>query len=232
MASGRLHTEVVIRSRVDYAVFCAAGIAAALAYLWLPDVALLVVGTIVAVLAGAALIADARRGPDWRQQRQLVRGLWEAANRIPPGQVLADPGTGDLVSVERQRGWLTLAVAGRPPGRPPVVARYMIGRWGGPVRPPVLRHLAAPGEVPSALPGLRRRAAAADAGARPGPEKASTAELARLSDLVQRTAVLRGSLARASAGRRLAARAAPLRHSLRAAQRGHVDGQCPLAPVG
>jgi hypothetical protein len=196
---------VVRGSRGDYAVFCAAGIVTALAYLWLPDLALLVVGTVVAVLAGAALIASTRRGRDWRQHQALTRELWVAASRIPPGRVLADPGTGDLIRVERVRGSLTLVLAvpprcrpedpapgkpedpaqGRPEGRPgdlargrpegpaPVVARYLIGRWGAPVRPPV----------------RRRSVGAADASTRGGAVEISTAELAKLVDQVLRTAV-------------------------------------------
>lgn len=184
-----LHTEVMRGSRGDYAVFCVAGIVTALAYLWLPDVALLVVGTVVAVLAGAALIAGARRGRGWRQHQALTRELWVTARRIPPGRVLTDPGTGDLVCVERKRGWLILVVAipsppsqpedasaGRSAGAGPTVSvtRYVIGRWGAPVRPPV----------------RRRPADAADADSPPGALEVSTAELAKLVDQVLRTAVL------------------------------------------
>jgi hypothetical protein len=37
-----------------------------------------------------------------------------------------------LLSVERERGWLTLVVADPPtPGGAIVVSRYMVGMWGG-----------------------------------------------------------------------------------------------------
>lgn len=151
-------------------MFCLAGVATALAYLWLPDVALLVVGSIVAVLAGTALIASARRGQGWRQHQALTRELWVTASRIPPGRVLTDPGTGDLVAVERERGRLILVVASPTAG----VARYVIGRWGAPVRPPV----------------RRRPPDAVDADTPARALEVSTAELAKLVDQILRTAVL------------------------------------------
>jgi hypothetical protein len=167
-------------SRVDYAVFCVAGIVTALAYLWLPSVALLILGLVVAVPAGTALIVGARRGGGWRQHQALIRQLWIAANRIPPGHVLADPGTGELLSVERERGWLILVVTVPPrPGRPEVTVRYVIGHWGAPVKPPMRRRPADPAGPAEAV--------------RAGPAEVSTAELARLVDLVLRTAVLGSS---------------------------------------
>lgn len=171
-------------SRVDYAVFCVAGIVTALAYLWLPNVALLILGLVVAVLAGTALIVGARRGRDWRKHQALIRQLWITARRIPPGHVLADPGTGELLSVERERGWLTLVVTVPPrPDRSEATVRYVIGHWGAPVKPPVRRRSADPAD--SMDP--------ANAGALADPAEVSTAELARLVDQVLRTAVLGSS---------------------------------------
>jgi hypothetical protein len=92
--------------------------------------ALLVTGTVVGVVAGVALIAGLRRGRDWHRRDVLVRQLWRAVKRIPPGYVIADPDTGELISVERERGWLTLAVADPPrPGREQLVTRYLVGHW-------------------------------------------------------------------------------------------------------
>jgi len=86
-----LHTEVVRASRGQDAILCGAGVAAALAYLRYPYLALLVTGAMVGVVAGVALIADLRRGRDWHRQDVLVRQLWTTVKRIPPGYIIVDP---------------------------------------------------------------------------------------------------------------------------------------------
>ena len=71
--------------------------------------------------------------------------------------MLADPGTGELLSAERERGWLTLAVTDPPqPGRASTVSRYMLGRWAAPNPPPLFRHLATLDDLPPARWRLER----------------------------------------------------------------------------
>ena len=93
----------------------------------------------------------------------LIRKLVRAVNRIPDGYVLTDEDTGELLTLERERGSLTLAVSGPPlAGAGPVVARYMLGssplplryalcyQTAAPSRPPLYRHPAALGDIPPA----------------------------------------------------------------------------------
>lgn len=85
-----------------------------LAYLRFPYLALLITGAVVAVLASATSIALLRRGREWHEQDVLIRKLWALVKRIPCGCVLADPDTGDLLTIERERWCLTLAVIDPP----------------------------------------------------------------------------------------------------------------------
>jgi hypothetical protein len=92
-----------------------------------------------------------RRGRAWHEQEVLLRRLWAAVKRIPSGYVLADPQTGELLSAEREKGWLTLAVTDPPePGRASTVTRYMLGKWAAPQQPPLFRHMAALDDLPPA----------------------------------------------------------------------------------
>jgi hypothetical protein len=185
-----LHSEVVRASRGEDAFLCGAGVAAALVYLRYPYLALLVTGATV-VAAGAALIADLRRGQDWHRRDVLVRRLWRAVKRIPPGYVIADPDTGELISVERERGWLTLAVADPPrTGREQLVTRYLVGHWGASMRPPLVRHVGAVDDVPPARMSLRQQAWLAGFSTRAGVLQATPAELTALLGQVWRAAVL------------------------------------------
>jgi hypothetical protein len=167
------------------------GVAAALVYLRYPYLAVLVTGATVGVVAGAALIADLRRGRDWHRQDVLVRRLWTAVKRIPPGYVIADPDTGELISVDRERGWLTLAVADPlRPGREQLVTRYLVGHWGAPMPPPLIRHVGALDDVPPARMSLRQQAWLAGFSTRAGALQATPAEQTALLEQVWRTAVL------------------------------------------
>jgi hypothetical protein len=70
---------------------------------------------------------------------------------VPSDVVLADPETGDLLTVERERGWLMLAVTDPPElGSQPIVTRYPLGQWAAPNPPPLHSHLAALDDVPPA----------------------------------------------------------------------------------
>ncbi len=138
-------------SRGDSAGITAFGLAAVIAWAWFPYRALIIAGGIVAGLGAASLIADLRRGRAWHEQDVMIRRLWAAAKRIPSDVVLADAETGELLTVERERGWLTLAVTDSPvPGGQPVVTRYPLGQWAAPNPPPLHRHMAALDDIPPA----------------------------------------------------------------------------------
>lgn len=186
-----LHTEVVRSSREEHAVLCGAGVAAALVYLRFPYLALLATGGMVAVTGGVALISGLRRGRDWHRQDVLVRQLWAVVKRIPPGYVIAGPDTGELISVERERGWLTVAVADPPrPGQEQLVTRYLVGHWAAPMPPPLVRHVGALDDVPPARMSPRQQARHAGFSTRAGALQPTTAELTALLEQVWPTVVL------------------------------------------
>ncbi len=91
-----------------------------------------------------SLAADIRRGRERHRQDVLIGKLWTAVKRIPAGSVMADPVNGCRVSVERDGGFLILAVADPPdhPEAEATVARYTLGYWSVQARPPLYRHLA------------------------------------------------------------------------------------------
>ncbi len=101
-------------SRGDSAGILGIGVAAAAAYLWFRYPVLLVAGGLLALGGAVSLAADLRRGRGWHEQDVMLRKLWTAARRIPSGYVLTDPANGELLTVERERGWLTLAVTDPP----------------------------------------------------------------------------------------------------------------------
>jgi hypothetical protein len=49
--------------------------------------------------------------PALREQDKMIRSLWTLLRRVPGDVVLVDPVTGHEISVERERGFLTLAIA-------------------------------------------------------------------------------------------------------------------------
>jgi hypothetical protein len=97
-------------SRGDSAGITVIGAAAAAAYLWFRYPALLIAGGLLALGGAASLAAGLRRGRAWHEQDIMLRRLWAAVKRIPSGYLLTDPETGVLLTAERERGWLTLAV--------------------------------------------------------------------------------------------------------------------------
>jgi hypothetical protein len=144
-------TTPTLGSLGDSAGITAYGLAAIIAWLWFPYRALIIAGAIVAALGGASLIKNLRRGRSWREQDVLIRKLWTAAKRLPSDVVLADPDSGDLITIERERSWLTLAVTDAPAsGTQAVVTRYPLGRWAAPNQPPVHRHMGGLGDPPPA----------------------------------------------------------------------------------
>lgn len=138
-------------TRGDSAGLTAAGAAAIMAWLWFPYRALIIAGVIITIAGLAGLISSARHGRAWHEQDVLIRKLWTAAKKVPSGIVLTDPATGELLTVERERGWLTLAVTDPPaPGARALVTRYPLGLWAAPNFPPLYRHLGALDDLPPA----------------------------------------------------------------------------------
>jgi hypothetical protein len=174
-------------SRGDSAGLMGYGIAALVACLWFPYLALLIAGAVMTAVGAVSLVAVLRRGRAWHEQDVMLRRLWAAAKPIPSGYVLADPDTGALLSAERERGWLTLAVTDPPePDHASTVTRYMLGRWAAPHPPPLFRHLAALDDLPPARWQLRKQAWLADFNAKAGALEMSTDEIAKLLGQVGR----------------------------------------------
>jgi hypothetical protein len=178
-------------SRGDSAGIAGIGIAAVAAWLWFPYRGLIIAGAVIAALGAWSLAGDLRRGRAWHQQDVMLRKLWTAAKRVPSGYVLTDPDTGELLSIERERGWLTLAVTDPPgPGRSEaIVTRYMLGKWAAPMPPPLFRHLAGLADLPPAGWRWRQHAQLAAYNAETGALKVTTDELAELLAQVRRAAV-------------------------------------------
>jgi hypothetical protein len=167
-------TTPTLGSLGDSAGITAYGLAAIIAWLWFPYRALIIGGAVVAALGCAGIIGDLTRGRSWREQDVLVRKLWAAAKRVPSDVVLTDPETGELLTVERERKQLTLAVTDAPsPGGRPIVTRYPLGQWSTPSRPPLHRHLGGLDGLPPARWRWQQRWLAlkvsSDASCRPVP---------------------------------------------------------------
>lgn len=180
-------------ARGDAAGPVGAGVAAMVAYVWFPHLALLVLGGVVATLSGVMLLVVLRRGRDWHRQDVLIRKLWTVVKRIQAAYVLADPDTSDLLSAEWQRGWLTLAVIDPAQAGPTaLVARYVIGHRLGPDVPPPIRHLGGPYDGTLAWRRLRYLARVAQFNQQTEALEITTAELAELFAKVCRACALPG----------------------------------------
>jgi hypothetical protein len=166
----------------------AAGLVTSAGSWWFPSRAVLLAGVAVTVFGAVALGVVVSRGRAWHEQNVLIGGLWALVKRFPSGWALADPVTGEFLSAQRERGWLTLAVSD-PPGRGAhtVVAIYLVGRWGMPVPPPLCRYLASVVDAPPASWPWRQRAQAADFNAKTGALELAPEELAALRAQVRRT---------------------------------------------
>lgn len=176
-------------ARGDAAGLTGYGLAGLLAWwLWFPYLWLLIAGAAVAAVGAASLTAVLSHGRAWHDQDVLQRRLFAAVKRIPSGYVLTDPQTGELITAERERGWLTLAVTDAPaPGSVAAVARYMVGSWGAPVPPSHLyRHLGALDDVPPARWRWQQRSALEHFSAQTGAAEVTTGEIAGLLDQVNR----------------------------------------------
>src|SRR5258708_39430229 len=125
----------------------ATGIAAVIAWLRFPYWALIIAGAVVTALGAVSVAGSIRRGGARHEQDILIRKLWAAAKLGPSGYVLTDPDTGELLTVERERSWLSPTnLRPAPSGRD----RYPLGQWAEPNPPPMYRHLGALGDVPPA----------------------------------------------------------------------------------
>jgi len=158
---------------------------------WL-HLVLLFVGAFIAGIGTSALVGALRRTPAQREQEAMVRALWSTCRRWPSGLVLRDPVTGRGITVERERGFLTLAITSQPDDddladnlagrRAATVTRYMLGFLAAPVPPPLFRHTAALHDVSP----VRMSWQQAEAGAllhfndMTGAMEATTEELAEL----------------------------------------------------
>jgi hypothetical protein len=177
----------VLGARGDSAGIMAAGLAAVIVWLWFPYRALIIAGAVVAVLGALSLAADLRRGRAWHEQDVMIRKLWADVKAIPSGVVLADPETGDLLTVERERGWLTLAVTDPPaPGTRAVVTRYPLGYAAAPSPPPLHRHMGALDDLPPARWRWRQRAGLELFAAQSGGLDVTAADLAGLAAQLRR----------------------------------------------
>jgi len=128
------------------------------------------------------------RGRAWHEQDVLIGRLWALAKRLPSGWAFTDPVTGEFLSAQRERGWLTLAVSDTPGmGAQTVVASYLVGRWGMPAPPPLCRYLASVVDAPPASWPWRRRAQVADFNAKTGALGLAPEELAVLCAQARRT---------------------------------------------
>src|SRR5260370_38045292 len=94
-------------SRGDAAGITGAGIAAMVAWVWFPYLALLVAGAVVTVMGGASLVGILRRGRAWHQQDMLLRRLWAAVKRLQHGYAVMDPDTAALGTADAVRCCLT-----------------------------------------------------------------------------------------------------------------------------
>jgi hypothetical protein len=147
-------------SRGDAAGLAATGVLLIIAWLWSFHSWYFLSGGMVAAAAGTAgLTLSLRRGPVWHQQDVLIRRLWTAVKQIPSRHVLVDPETGQRLTVERERGSLTLAVSDRSASTTePVVTRILVGRFNAPGHPPLYKHYTAAGDDPPARWPWRQRA--------------------------------------------------------------------------
>ncbi len=172
-----------MRTRDDPAATTRAGRAAEVAC------ALLVASALVPVAGPLSLAADIRRGRERHRQDVLIAKLWAAAKRLPIGTVLLDPVNGSRVSVERDGGFLILAITDALDHRDPeaTVARYVLGYWAVRARPPLYRHLAGVHDMSPARMPWQQREQLAEFNAITNAAEVTAGELAGILGQVTRT---------------------------------------------
>lgn len=177
-------------TRGDSVGLLTAGVAAIVVWLWFPWRVLIIGGAIVAVVGAWGLVGSARRGRAWHQQDVMLRKLWAATKRVPSGVVLTDSETGELLTVERERGWLTLAITDPPtPGAQALVTRYPLGQWAAPNPPPLYRHMGALDDLPPARWRWRQKSQAIHINTQTDALVVSTDDMAALVSQLGRAVV-------------------------------------------
>jgi hypothetical protein len=128
----------------------------------------------------------------------MIRELWSAARRLPAGRVLQDPVTGSGIFAERERGFLTLAIADPPgPGDPAwqrdaTVTRYLLGFLASPSPPPLFRRTAPLHENSLAPMPWRQARALLRFNDQTGASEATPGELAELRLQLERVIAAAG----------------------------------------
>lgn len=173
----------VTRTCADSAGTAAAGLAAEVAC------ALVIATALVPVARAMSLAADIRRGRERHRQDVLIGKLWTVAKRIPAGTVMEDPVTRSRISIEREGGFLILAIADPVdyPDAEAAVARYTLGYWSVQARAPLYRHLAGIHDESPASMRWQQRERLAELNAMISAAEVTTEELAGLLDQVTRT---------------------------------------------
>jgi hypothetical protein len=173
-------------SRVGLAIAVAGLALAAAAWLWIGSFAVLITGLLVATFGAGLAGPAARPDPGVRLQRLAIGQLCYAARRLRPGQVLADPMTGLRFRVERDRGFLALAVADpESSAGDSVVTRYLLSFLGIPVRPPLWR-VVEPLHFPVRRIGWREAHRVVSFDMENGASDLTAAELAELAAMFRR----------------------------------------------
>jgi hypothetical protein len=175
------------RPCADSAVTTGAALAAEVAC------ALLIATALVPVAGSMSLAADIRRGRERHRQDVLIGKLWTAVKPIPAGTVMTDPVSGCRVTVERDGGFLILAIADPldHPDAEATVARYTLGYWSVQARPPMYQHLAGIHDASPAQMRWQQRERLAEFNAIISAAEVTTEELTRLLIQVTRTMAAR-----------------------------------------
>jgi hypothetical protein len=110
-----------------------------------------------------------------------------AVKRWPAGQGLTDPVTGDELTVERERGFLILAISDADTGQVPMVTRYLLGWLAAPNPPPPFRHTGPAGEPSPVRMSLNQAGALLAFNEQTGAMQATAADLVELRERLDRT---------------------------------------------
>lgn len=150
---------LVIGTREETAILTAFGVAVIGAdLLWWHQTWLLIAGLVVTAVLATSLIAELRKGRDWRHQEMTIRHLWQTAKRMPTGQTFRDPATGVGITALRDRGTVALTVVDPPPTDQTALIEqikttYVLGSGYAPDPPPLLHHIT---PAAKAIPVRRR----------------------------------------------------------------------------
>lgn len=182
-------TGLRIGPRIEAAFLTAVGLAVAASWLRWHHLALPIIGAFLTGIGASALYTALRRSPAHRRQDAMIRDLWSTVKRWPTGQTLTDPATGGHLKVERERGFLTLAIreAAADNGQVPMVTRYLLGWLAAPNPPPLFRHTTAAHELSPVRMSLNQAGSLLAFNDQTGAMEATTAELVELRQRLDRT---------------------------------------------